>query len=71
VLKDFKSGMIDFNDQQIYRDLGVPIGAINKKRLGEFKKRYDETPPDADKFLYGSHFSCPGYVIGFHVRQNP
>lgn len=24
-----------------------------------------------ERFLYGSHFSCPGYVIGFHLRSHP
>ena len=24
-----------------------------------------------ERFLYGSHFSCPGYVIGFRLRSDP
>jgi factor associated with neutral sphingomyelinase activation len=51
--------------------LSKPVGALNEERLAEFRKRYDETPDGCDKFLYGSHFSCPGYVIGFLVRQHP
>ena len=27
--------------------------------------------PEEDKYLYGTHYSCPGYVIGFLVRQHP
>lgn len=71
ILKDYKSGAIDLQDPMIYRDLSKPIGALNFKRLTDFRTRYNETPPEADKFLYGSHYSCPGYVIGFHVRQDP
>jgi len=71
VLRDYKSGMLDLQDPNSYRDLAKPIGALNEKRLQDYRRRYDETPPEADKFLYGSHYSCPGYVIGFRVRQNP
>jgi factor associated with neutral sphingomyelinase activation len=38
--------------------------------LNEFKSRYYELPEE-DRYLYGTHYSCPGYVIGFLVRQNP
>ena len=39
--------------------------------MADFRMRYDETPEGADKFMYGSHYSCPGYVIGFKLRSNP
>ena len=71
VLKDFKSQELDLDDKNVYRDLSKPIGAMDPKRLADFKMRYDETPDEADKFLYGSHYSCPGYVIGFMLRSNP
>ena len=71
VLKDFKSEFLDLEDPNSFRDLSLPIGALNKDRLREFRERYDETPPEMERFLYGSHFSCPGYVIGFRIRSNP
>ena len=71
VIKDYKSPVLDLSDPMIYRDLSQPIGALDVNRLKEFRQRYDETPDGADKFLYGSHFSCPGYVIGFHIRSDP
>ena len=71
VLKDYKSKVLDLSNPAVYRDLSVSIGAMDAQRLKEFRERYDETPPGADKFLYGSHFSCPGYVIGFHMRNDP
>ena len=67
VLKDFKSPVLDLNDPNFYRDLSKPIGAINEKRLKDFINRYNECPED-HKYLYGTHYSCPGYVIGFLVR---
>jgi len=53
-----------------FRDLSKPIGALNEKRLNEFKSRYYELPEE-DRYLYGTHYSTPGYVIGFLIRQNP
>ena len=71
VLKDYKSEVLNLDDPTIFRELAKPIGALNPERLAEYKERYDETPPEMERFLYGSHFSCPGYVIGFHLRNNP
>ena len=31
----------------------------------------DNETPEEQKYLYGTHYSCPGYVIGFLVRQYP
>ncbi|CDW73591.1 protein fan [Stylonychia lemnae] len=70
IIKDYKSDILDLNDINIYRDLSKPIGALNEKRLKEFIIRYNECP-EGEKYLYGTHYSCPGYVIGFLVRQHP
>lgn len=67
VIQDYKSNVLDLNNPEVYRDLTQPIGAINKKRLEDFKSRYYELPEE-DRYLYGTHYSCPGYVIGFLVR---
>ena len=71
VLQDYKSEFLDLDDRNVFRDLTQPIGALNKERLADFRERYDETPPEMERFLYGSHFSCPGYVIGFRLRSDP
>lgn len=70
VLKDFKSEVLDIEDPSIFRDLTKPIGALNEKRLQGFLARYYELPEE-ERYLYGTHYSCPGYVIGFLVRSNP
>lgn len=42
VLKDFESTPLDLNnEEQFYRRLHLPIGAINDKRLTFFKQRRD------------------------------
>lgn len=70
VITDFKSPVLDLKDPAVYRDLSLPIGAMNKTRLADFTARYYELPEE-DRYLYGTHYSCPGYVIGFLVRQYP
>jgi len=70
VLKDFKVPVLDLKDTSVYRDLSKPIGAMNINRLQGFLERYHELPPE-ERYLYGTHYSTPGYVIGFLVRKNP
>jgi len=57
-------------DPKVFSDLSKPIGALNEKRLKDYIARYNDTP-EGEKYLYGTHYSCPGYVIGFLVRQHP
>lgn len=57
-------------DASVYRDLSKPIGALNSKRLEELKERFSIMPPE-EKFLYGTHYSTPAYVISFLLRKNP
>lgn len=52
------------------RDLSKPIGALNPERLDHLKKRYKVLPEDS-KYLFGTHYSTPGYVIGYKLRSNP
>ena len=70
VITDYKSPVLDLKNPSVYRDLSLPIGAMNKTRLADFTARYYELPEE-DRYLYGTHYSCPGYVIGFLVRQYP
>jgi len=55
-------------------DLTKPIGALNAERLEYFKKRMAEMPRDVSgqpPFLYGTHYSTPGYVLYYLVRCAP
>jgi factor associated with neutral sphingomyelinase activation len=72
VLKDYTSEVLDLQNLASFRDLAKPIGALgDPKRLSEARERYSQTPEDCERFLYGTHYSCPGYVVGFHVRSHP
>uniref|UniRef100_A0A1X7UAC0 BEACH domain-containing protein n=1 Tax=Amphimedon queenslandica TaxID=400682 RepID=A0A1X7UAC0_AMPQE len=45
------------------------LGALNEERLTFFKDRYAEM--SGRKFLYGTHYSAPGYVLYYLVRTAP
>ncbi|CAH0481777.1 unnamed protein product [Peronospora belbahrii] len=71
ILRDYTSLELNLDDPEVYRDLTKPIGALNKERLDYFKARYevmpcgDEAEGMPPPFLYGTHYSTPGYVLYF------
>lgn len=69
VLADYVSETLDLTDHGIYRDLSKPIGALNEERLKRLKDRCKDMPEP--RFLYGSHYSTPGFVLFYLVRQYP
>lgn len=69
VISDYKSSSLDLSNPNVYRDLSKPIGALNEERLHRLKERYDEMVEQ--KFLYGSHYSTPGFVLYYIVRKVP
>lgn len=77
VITDYTSSKLDFEDPSMYRDLSKPIGALNPTRLKYFQKRYRTMPEESAEmgipppFLYGTHYSTPGYVLYYLVRVAP
>lgn len=75
VIADYTSETIDLTDSRVYRDLSKPIGAINPDRLAQLLERYNDLETfgftEAEKFLYGSHYSSPGIVLHYLIRQEP
>jgi len=75
VIADYSSEILDLNDPKTFRDLSKPIGALNENRLKGFKERYQHMLSDPDSqippFLYGTHYTTPGYVLYFLVRKHP
>ncbi|KAI8736726.1 protein FAN [Biomphalaria glabrata] len=69
VIQDYSSSKLDLDDEDSYRDLSKPIGALNKERLDRIKERLPDLPEP--KFLYGSHYSTPGYVLFYLARIAP
>ncbi|CAN0369325.1 unnamed protein product, partial [Discosporangium mesarthrocarpum] len=63
----------------LHRDLSRPVGALDPERLEYFRARF-RSMPDTDQhpgqglpppFLYGTHYSTPGYALFFLVRSAP
>jgi WD40 repeat protein len=73
VIADYESEQLDLKKQSTFRDLSKPIGALNPDRLAQFIQRYHDLDglPDDEKFLYGSHYSSPGVVLHYLIRQEP
>ncbi|ERL95389.1 hypothetical protein D910_12653 [Dendroctonus ponderosae] len=69
IISNYTSDTLDLTDIQNYRDLSKPVGALNPKRLTNLLARYNEMAPP--KFIYGSHYSTPGFVLYYLARQYP
>lgn len=79
VIADYSSSALDLDNPASFRDLTKPVGALNEQRLKSFRQRYEQMPVGAEAkeqgfdppFLYGTHYSTPGYVLYFLVRSLP
>lgn len=69
ILADYTSKTLDLNKPSTFRDLSKPIGALNPERLKMYRERMGDTPDGQPKFLYGTHYSTPGYVLFYLVRE--
>eukprot|EP00475_Leptophrys_vorax_P040530 TRINITY_DN7526_c0_g1_i1.p1 TRINITY_DN7526_c0_g1~~TRINITY_DN7526_c0_g1_i1.p1 ORF type:complete len:744 (-),score=177.26 TRINITY_DN7526_c0_g1_i1:1856-3871(-) len=73
IIADFESSTLDFTNPSTFRDLSKPVGALNPDRLKNFKKRMNDLGKMSPEttFLYGTHYSTPGYVLFYLVRLFP
>jgi factor associated with neutral sphingomyelinase activation len=74
VIADWSSSKLDLSKPASFRDLSKPVGALNAKRLDQFRQRMRDMPTEMSHgkpFLYGTHYSTPGYVLYFLVRKAP
>ncbi|KAM4606320.1 protein FAN isoform 2-T3 [Polymixia lowei] len=69
VIADYTSTQLDLTNAATFRDLSKPVGALNKDRLERLLTRYRGMPEPC--FMYGSHYSSPGYVLFYLVRVAP
>ncbi|XP_040922193.1 protein FAN [Toxotes jaculatrix] len=69
VIADYASSQLDMTNAATFRDLSKPVGALNRERLDRLLARYRGMPEP--RFLYGSHYSSPGYVLFYLVRVAP
>ena len=67
ILKDYTSSNIDLKDENVYRDLKLPMGAQSEERSKQFKERYEL----GGEFNYGTHYSSSMSVSSYLVRLEP
>lgn len=77
VIADYTSKSLKLDNRATFRDLTKPVGALDQKRLDYFLERFNSmTPGDPENgipppFMYGTHYSTPGYVLYYLVRVAP
>jgi hypothetical protein len=74
VVQDYSSKELNLSDPASFRDLSKPIGALNAQRIKSFRSRFAEMPGGEGQdapFLWGTHYSTPGYILHWLVRQLP
>ena len=72
IIKNFTSDVIDINDESIYRDLSIPMGAQTQDRLQELEKHMKDYATLRNvKFLYNSCYVSPLCVFLWLIRTEP
>jgi factor associated with neutral sphingomyelinase activation len=71
VIADYESEKLDLTNESTFRDLAKPMGALNEERLEYFRTRLNGMHDMEDPFLYGTHYSAPGYVLYYLVHSMP
>jgi factor associated with neutral sphingomyelinase activation len=71
VIADYESAKLDLTKESCFRDLSKPVGALNRDRLEYFQTRLKGMQDMEEAFLYGTHYSAPGYVLYFLIRSMP
>lgn len=55
IIADYESETLDLDSKDTFRDLSLPMGAIDPQRLSVLLKRYREMPREEVSFLFTSH----------------
>lgn len=71
VIADYTSPYLNLEEPRSFRDLSKPVGALSEKRLTYFRERMAGMPENQERFLYGTHYSTPAYVIYWLLRSMP
>ena len=72
VLRDYDAPFLDLDDPKAYRDLARPVGALNPERLAVLRERAKQMRETGmEPYLYGTHYSAPGYVLYWLLRAAP
>lgn len=72
ILVNYASQELDLRDPTNFRDLRLPVGALNHNKLNQCLERYHNLLEDGQEpYLYGSHYSTQSQVLYYLVRLQP
>ena len=73
IIADYTSDELDLDDPSSFRDISKPIAAVNEHRLSDALEMFNalRAGSNSPAWMYGSHYSNPGIVVYFKVRQCP
>jgi factor associated with neutral sphingomyelinase activation len=72
VVADHTSSKLDLSSHKTFRDLAKPVGALTASRIDSLRERLKHMPDvegEGAPFLYGTHYSSPGYVMYYRVSS--
>lgn len=73
VLSDYSSSSLDLGNPNVFRDFTKPAASLNNERIRSSLEIFEALAGSGIKhpWMHGSHYSNPGTVVFFRVRQNP
>ena len=69
-VSDMSSVTLDLTNPSNFRSLGEPIASVNEAKLAQAKERALQMPVN-ERFLFGSFYSNPAFVLYFLLRRYP
>jgi hypothetical protein len=70
VIQDYASSELALGSPEVYRDLSLPVGALNAERLENVRQNHDSAT-DPDSYLFGSLYSSSAVVLEYLIRVEP
>ena len=71
IISDYKSERINLYNNDIYRDLKFPIFAQEEENRKKLKLKFEEVENGDEKYFSGTHYSNPGFISYYLIRQKP
>ena len=75
IISEFNDDEFKMNEKGYYRNLGKPVGSLNKVRFQRTLELFEKMKKDKCKthpaHHYNSFYSTPGYVVFFYMRSIP
>lgn len=69
-ISNWTAPVLDLENPNNYRNLSVPAAALNSGKLAQCRERAMHMPAE-ERFLFGSFYSNPAFVLYFLIRKFP